>query len=202
MNDGTEEEDVSLLPESQNFVPGTAEDFTEKMRFNGLRWRHELRKRVRNDPTLREFFQWVNNRPSPMDEPTRPLGQMLFDIKNLRGEADRIIDMGDGYKQMPSAMFERHVYPSAFLRSYLRSMGEKEDLTGGVESTFLYAFHMQYQALPAERTTLDLQMLRASSLHAGDDLLGQVTDSAEMVPGLSPYHGRMLKTDWPQPLSI
>ncbi len=63
MNDGTEEEDVFLLPESQNFVPGTAEYFTEKMRFNGLRWRHELRKRVRNDPTLREFLQWVDNRP-------------------------------------------------------------------------------------------------------------------------------------------
>ncbi len=32
-----EEEDVFLLPESQNFVPGTTEDFTEKLRFNGLR---------------------------------------------------------------------------------------------------------------------------------------------------------------------
>ncbi len=31
-----EEEDVFLLPESQNFIPGTAEDFTEKLRFNGL----------------------------------------------------------------------------------------------------------------------------------------------------------------------
>ncbi len=40
MNDGTEKEDAFLLPESQNFVPGTAEDFTEKMRFNCLRWRH------------------------------------------------------------------------------------------------------------------------------------------------------------------
>ena len=74
MNDGSEEEDVFLLPESQNFVHGTAEHFTEVMRFNGLRWRHELRRRVRNDPTLREFLEWVNNRPSPMDEPTRPLG--------------------------------------------------------------------------------------------------------------------------------
>ncbi len=37
MNDGTEEEGVFLLPESHNFVPGTAEDFTEKMRFNGVR---------------------------------------------------------------------------------------------------------------------------------------------------------------------
>jgi hypothetical protein len=64
-------------------------------------------------------------------------------------------------------------------------MGEMEDLAGGVESALLYAFHMQYQMLPAERTNLDLQILRASSLHAGDDLLGQVTDSSEMVLGLS-----------------
>jgi hypothetical protein len=32
-----EEEDVFLLPESQNFAPGTAEYFTEKLRYNGLR---------------------------------------------------------------------------------------------------------------------------------------------------------------------
>jgi hypothetical protein len=134
IGDGIEKEDVFLLPESQNFIPGTTEDFTEKMRFNGLRWRHELRKRVRKDATLKEFLQWVNNRPSPMDEPTHPLGQILHDIKNLRGEAEQIIDMGDWYVQMPAATFERHAYPSAFLRSYLRAMGETEDLTGGVES--------------------------------------------------------------------
>ena len=142
-------------------------------------------KKVSKDPKLREFLQWVNNRPSPMDEPTRPLGQMLHDLKDLRGEAEQIVDTGDGYVHMPSATFERHVYPSAFLRSYLRGMGETDDLTGGVECSFLYAFHMQYQTLPAERTKLDLQLLRASSLHSGDDLLGQVTDSSEMVSGLS-----------------
>jgi hypothetical protein len=37
-----EEDDEFLLPESQGFNLGTAEDFAEKMRFNGLRWRHEL----------------------------------------------------------------------------------------------------------------------------------------------------------------
>ncbi len=60
---------------------------------------------MKKDPTLRQFLQWVNNCPSPMDEPTRPLGQMLHDIKNLRGEVDQIIDMGDGYVQMPSATY-------------------------------------------------------------------------------------------------
>jgi hypothetical protein len=119
-----EEEDVFLLPESGNFAIGTAEYFTEKLRFNGLRWRHEVKRRVRKDPTLRDFLLWVNNRPSPMDEATRPLGQMLHDIKNLRGEAEQIIDMGDGFVQMPIATFERHVYPSAYLRSYLRAKGE------------------------------------------------------------------------------
>ncbi len=161
---GHEEDDKFLLPESQNFVPGTAEDFTEKMRINGLRWRHELRKKVKNDPNLRELLQWVSNRPSSMDEPTRPLGQMLQEIKALRSEVDQIIDMADGYVQIRIATFERHVYPSAFLRSYLRAMSETDDLAGGVESAFLYAFHMQYRTLPAERTTLDLQMLRASSV--------------------------------------
>ena len=62
-----EEEDVFLLPESGNFAPGTAEYFTEKLRFNGLRWRHEVKQRVQNDPTLRDFLLWVNNPPSPMD---------------------------------------------------------------------------------------------------------------------------------------
>ncbi len=72
-----------------------------------------------------------------MDEPTRSLGQMLHDIKDLsRGEVEQIIDMGDGYVQMPTAMFERHIYPSAFLRSYLKSMGETEDLTGGGETVY------------------------------------------------------------------
>ena len=104
-----EEEDVFLLPESQNFAPGTAEDFTEKLRFNGLRWRHEVRQRVKKDPRLIDFLLWVSDRPSPMDEPTRSLGQMLHDIKNLHGEAEQIIDMGDGFVQMPNATFERHL---------------------------------------------------------------------------------------------
>ncbi len=44
-------------------------------------------------------------------------------------------------------------------------MGETDDLAGGVKSAFLYAFHMQYQTLSAERTTLDLQMLRLQYEH-------------------------------------
>ncbi len=180
-----EEEDAFLLPESGNFAIGTAEYFTEKLRFNGLRWRHEVKQRVKKDPTLKDFLLWVNNRPSPLDEATHQLGQMLHDIKHLRGKAEQIIDMGDGFVQMPIATFERHVYPSAYLRSYLRAMGETDDLAGSLESTFLYAFHMQYQLLPADRTALDLQLLRATSLHAGDDLVEQVTDSSEMVSGLS-----------------
>jgi hypothetical protein len=103
-----EEEEVFLLPESQNFAPGTAEYFTEKLRFNGLRWRHEVKQMVRNDPTLRDFLLWVNNRPSPMDEAARPLGQMLHDIKNLRGEAEQIIDMGDPLPRLKGTSTPQH----------------------------------------------------------------------------------------------
>ena len=41
-----EEEDAFLLPESENYAIGTSEYFTEKMRFNGLRWRHGVKQRV------------------------------------------------------------------------------------------------------------------------------------------------------------
>ncbi len=53
IEEDNEEVDVFLLPESQNFIPGTAEDFTEKMRFNGLRWRHEVRRRVKKGSRAR-----------------------------------------------------------------------------------------------------------------------------------------------------
>ena len=181
-----EDEEEFLCPESRNFAPGTAEDLTEKLRFNGLAWRHELRRRAKTEPNLRGFLLWMQNRPSPMNEGVRPLGSMLHDLRILRGEVEQMYDMGDGFMQMPIALFEQHVYPSAFLRSYLQGMGDcGEGYQAGVETTLLYAFHMQYQVLPAEYTSLDLQLLRASSLHAADDLRAQVTDSSEMVTGLS-----------------
>ena len=65
-----EEEDVFLLPESQNFAPGTAEYFTEKLRFNGLRWRHEVKQRVKKE------------RPYPQRFP--PMGQQSS-LTNGRG---------------------------------------------------------------------------------------------------------------------
>ena len=49
-----EEEDVFLLPESGNYAIGTSEYFTEKLRFNGLRWRHEVRQSV-------EIFTYTGN---------------------------------------------------------------------------------------------------------------------------------------------
>ena len=113
------------------------------------------------------------------------MGQMLHELRILQGEVEQLYDMGDGYMQMPVALFEQHVYPSAFLRSYLQGMGDcSEGYQAGVETTLLYAFHMQYQNLPAKYTALDLQLLRASS-QPGDDVRSQVADSSEMATGLS-----------------
>jgi hypothetical protein len=128
-----EDEDEILYPPSCNYLPGSVEDFTEKMRFNGLTWRQEVKKRVKKDPNLKRLLQWVNSRPSSMDEPTHTLGQMLHDIKDIpHSEVGHIADMGDGYVQMPTATFERYVYPSAFLRSYLENM-RSNNLPGGTE---------------------------------------------------------------------
>jgi hypothetical protein len=62
-----EDEEECLFPPSCNYFPGSVEVFTEKMRFNGLTWWQEVKKRVKKDPNLKKLLQWVNSRPSPMD---------------------------------------------------------------------------------------------------------------------------------------
>ncbi len=56
MGDGIEEEDAFLLPESQSFVPGTAEDFTEKMR---QVQRPEMEARVEEEGEERPYSQTI-----------------------------------------------------------------------------------------------------------------------------------------------
>ena len=85
-----------------------------------------------------ELLAWVQHHPASMDEPTSSLEiEMLHDLRDiLCGEVSRIIDMGDGDVQLPNTLFERYVYPSAFLRSYLEHM-RSERHAGGVECAFL-----------------------------------------------------------------
>jgi hypothetical protein len=62
-----------LAPPIQNFPFDSIEELAEAMRHNGLRWRHNLRERVADDPNLKRFLDWVTYRPSPASEPTRSL---------------------------------------------------------------------------------------------------------------------------------
>jgi hypothetical protein len=45
-------EDEIFLPPSQNFHPNSIDHLDEQMRYNGLRWRHALNRRVAKDPPL------------------------------------------------------------------------------------------------------------------------------------------------------
>jgi hypothetical protein len=110
-------------PRPQNFPFNSIEELAEDMRHNGLRWRHNLRERVADDPNLKRLLDWVTYRPSPASEPTRSLAEILFDLQILpHDQGKQIMDMGDGYVQMPVAFFEHHAYPTAFLRAYLGTM--------------------------------------------------------------------------------
>ncbi len=111
LEDGEQEEDF-LLPPSQKLRPGSIDHLDEQMRFNGLRWRHQLKRRVAKDPDLHNVLRWFQHHPSSMEEPTKTLAEMVSALKDLpRHEAERLIDMGDGNILMPITMFEHYVYP-------------------------------------------------------------------------------------------
>jgi hypothetical protein len=90
-------EDELFLPPLQNFHPNSIDRLDEQMRYNGLRWRHALKRRVAKDPHLHDLLTWFQHHPSPMDETTRTLAEMVSSIKALpRRNAERLMDMGDG----------------------------------------------------------------------------------------------------------
>jgi hypothetical protein len=64
--DGDQDEDF-LLPPSQKFHPGSIDHLDEQMRFNGLAWRHALKRRAAKDLNLRNLLAWIQHHPSPMD---------------------------------------------------------------------------------------------------------------------------------------
>ncbi len=104
-----DEEIPYMAPRLQNFPFNSIEELAEDMRHNGLRWRHNLRERVAEDPTLKRLLDWVTYRPSPASEPTRSLEEILFDLQLLpHDQSQQIMDMGDGYVQMPVTFFEHH----------------------------------------------------------------------------------------------
>jgi hypothetical protein len=166
--DGDQEE-LFLAP-SQKFHPNSIDHLDEQMRFNGLRWRHELKRRVAKDPHLQDLLNWFQHHPAPMDETTRTLAEMVSSI--------------DGNMLMPITLFEHFIYPSAYLRAYLEEMQE-EKAAGGIECTFMYSFFMQHQALPQDRTEEEIPLLRATALALNEAIPYQINNSSDTVTGLS-----------------
>jgi hypothetical protein len=79
-------EDEFFLPPSQKCHPNSIDHLDEQMRYNGLRWRHELKRKVTKDPHLRDLLTWFQHHPSPMDETTRrshPSGLFLEEMPNV-----------------------------------------------------------------------------------------------------------------------
>jgi hypothetical protein len=178
-------EDEIFLPPSQNFHPNSIDHLDEQMRYNGLRWRHALNRRVAKDPHLHDLLRWFQQRPSPMEETTRTLAQMVSSIKALpRRDAERLMDMGDGNVLMPLTLFEHFIYPTAYLRAYLETLDEMKP-AGGIECAFIYSFFMQQQALPHDRTEDEIMLLRATALASDEAIPHQVNNSADTVTGLS-----------------
>jgi hypothetical protein len=92
-----EDEKPYMAPPLQNFSFNSIEELAEQMRRNGLRWRHNLRERVADDPNLKRLLDWVTYRPSRASESTRSLAEILTDLQLLpHDQVQQIMDMGDG----------------------------------------------------------------------------------------------------------
>jgi hypothetical protein len=182
--DGDQEEEL-FLPPSQNFRPNSIDQLDEQMRYNGLRWRHELKKRVAKDPNLQSLLTWFQHHPAPMDEPTRTLAEMVSTIKAIpRSDAERLMDMGDGNMLMPITLFEHFIYPTAYLRAYLEEMREEKP-AGGIECALMYSFFVQHQALPHDRTEEEIMLLRATALASDEAIPHQINNLSDTVTGMA-----------------
>ena len=176
-----DEYDELFLPPSQNFHPNSIDLLDEQMRHNGLRWRHALNRAAAKDPHLQDLLKWFQHHPSPMEETTRTLAEMVTTLKALpRRDAERLMDMGDGNVLMPITLFEHFIYPTAYLRAYLEEL-PVEKQAGGIECAFIFSFFMQHQALPHDRTEDEIMLLRATALASDEAIPHQVNNSADTV---------------------
>jgi hypothetical protein len=151
--DGDQVEDL-FLPPSQNFCPSSIDHLDEQMRFNGLRWRYEPKRRVAKDPNLQNLRTWIQHHPSPMDEPTRTLAEMIgFDPQGYSSTLSRTLN-GHGRRQHVDA--NRHVrtlrLPHDIPPRVPGGNAHEEKPAGGIECALIYSFFMQHQALPQYRT--------------------------------------------------
>jgi hypothetical protein len=159
--DGDQEEEL-FLPPSQKFHPNSIDYLDEQMRFNGLRWRHELKRRVAKDSHLQDLLNWFQHHPAPMDETTRTLAEMVSSIKALpRREAERLMDMGDGNMLMPITLFEHVIFPSAYLRAYLFKL-EDESAMPNYKTVQSWSRAQVEARASAIKTTIDLYREQAT----------------------------------------
>ncbi len=152
------------VPETRNYVPGSAAELEQNLKLSGIKLRRELLMSAQND-----FDSWATlMTPPSTHEASRTLTQMLLHLPNV--DRDNFVPLGDNSVSMPLWVMEKYLFPTIKLMDYCREKG-MQSFPGSIEVMALYSFYLQGQVTPRDRTYQDLETLRATTLTADHELL-------------------------------
>ena len=158
------------IPETKNYVLGSAADLDQMLKTAGIKLRRELLMTCQSG--IDAWTALLN--PPSVHTASHTLVEMAM---NLSAEdRDLFTPLGDHGVCMPLRLMEKYLYPTIKLMHFLheRRTNIPGNLPGGMEAMALYSFYLQGQVYPRERTQADLDALHAATLTADHDLVAQI----------------------------
>jgi hypothetical protein len=162
-----------LLPQTEGEVKSAVEDPTQKLRIEGMSWRHLFNRSLKEHPeSLR--------RPASMHASQLSLADMLTCVPSV----DR--DQFQESVNVPLYIMEKYMLPSLRIQAYVNEK-TTEALPGGADTLMAYSFFSQGSVMPNFRTEHDLDVLRNTVFSAEHFIVQQMRTDKEVVEGLSAH---------------
>jgi hypothetical protein len=158
------------VPETMNYVLGSAAELDQRMKAAGIKLRRELLTSCQNDI---DAWTALMNPPS-VHTSSRTLVEMAMNLPSEN--RDLFTPLGDHAVCMPMRLMEKYLCPSIMLMHFIneRRTNIPGNLPGGLEAMALYSFYLQGQVYPRERAQADLDALQAATFTADHDLIIQI----------------------------
>ena len=129
------------IPETMNYVPGSAADLDQRLKAAGIKLRRELLTTCQADI---DAWTALMNPPS-VHTASHTLVEMAMNLPTE--DRDLFTPLGDHSVCMPLRLMEKYLYPTIRLMHFLheRQANIPGNLPGGMEVMALYSFYLQGQ---------------------------------------------------------
>jgi hypothetical protein len=156
-----------LLPQTEGEVKSTVEDLTQKLRIEGMSWRHLFNRSLKEHPETWKSLR----RPASMYASQLSLADVLTCVPSV--DRDQFQESGDGNVNVPLYIMEKYMLPSLRIQAYVNEK-TTETLPGGADTLMAYSFFSQGSVMPTSRTEHDLEVLRNTVFSAEHFLIQQM----------------------------